>query len=102
MENFNGIAEEALKYIPSELLDSRSQFLLVITRFMYNVLFIVHRRALRGLKPIQSKSAMSIKNKGLDDATLQKLEQAEKTHDPSAIKEEDEEEGVRDTLYSCT
>ena len=45
---------------------------------------------------------MSIKNKGLDDATLQKLEQAEKTHDPSVIKEEDEEEGVRDALYSCT
>jgi hypothetical protein len=52
---------------------------------------------LRGLKPLSSKGAASSSRgagKGLDDLNLQKLEQAEKTHDPTATKEEEEEEEV--------
>lgn len=53
---------------------------------------------LRGLKPLSGKGAASHSGagagKGLDDLNLQKLEQAEKTHDPTATKEEEEEEGV--------
>ena len=52
---------------------------------------------LRGLKPLSSKGAASSRSgagKGLDDLNLQKLEQAEKTHDPTATKEEEEEEEV--------
>jgi hypothetical protein len=51
---------------------------------------------LRGLKPLSSKSGATSSGtagKGLDELNLQKLEQAEKTHDPSATKEEEEEEG---------
>ena len=58
-------------------------------------MLLLYLRLLRGLKPLSSKSGATSSGtgKGLDDLNLQKLEQAEKTHDPSATKEEEEEEG---------
>mmetsp|Transcript_8649 Transcript_8649/g.12899 ORF Transcript_8649/g.12899 Transcript_8649/m.12899 type:complete len:250 (+) Transcript_8649:15-764(+) len=72
MTQYNGLQVEANKFIPPELLDSR---------------------ALSGLKPTQQKSKAARITKGMDEATLQKLEQAEKTGGGTDnVAKEDEEE----------
>lgn len=97
MSHFNNQNEDALKYVPAELLDSRYKYpsKVIAKPFVLSPLCLLYLRLLRGLKPLSSKSGATSSGtgKGLDDLNLQKLEQAEKTHDPSATKEEEEEEG---------
>jgi len=81
MTQYNGLQSEANKFIPSELLDSR---------------------ALSGLKPTLQRSKAARVTKGLDEAALQKLEQAEKTGGGAETVAKEDEEEDDEVYYSLS